>query len=208
MQMQTQPQTQSTRPAAQKKKLPPPPERFKVNLLYLVDHVKDIIVELNDRGHTPLNGFMIDLAKAFLLEYDQNVMIRNFITKSYNKETQWFAIKNKDEDGFLKNANAIFSNLPGTADQYVDLFKELFFKKDDKGNRLVEDDKLDQIWLYLHAMIKVCIHHIHEERHPKIETDPNNPEQKIKKYTQSYFPDISVKTQAEIWNVKIEWPDQ
>lgn len=142
--------------------------------------------------------------KQYTLDEGQcTLMIEKFIIKS---SAYWPQIKDKDVKFLIENASVLFAELP---EQYIKGFCQLFDMSDKQGNPMVSEDRISEIWDFLHAMIRISIRHIHETRRPKevevISKDDNgeNVKSKVVQYTQEYFPTLSVRNLVETWQVKI-----
>ena len=130
-------------------------------------------------------------------------MIETFISKSV---TYWDQIKNKDMNFLLENSSVLFMEFP---QQYVTNFCKIFKMADTDGKSLISENYIDEIWDFLHAMVRICIRHIHETRNPKeVEVvsksdDGVSVKTKMIQYTVEYFPSLSVRKLVETWKVKM-----
>ena len=121
-----------------------------------------------------------------------DTILDKFIERSVD---YWDIILSKREDMLLSSILIIFRDLP---EEQVQSVSNLFSAKDSKGNSLITNDKREVIWNYVWSFVKIAIKHVHCTRQPLVN------EQGIKKYTVDYFPGISVKNNAEKWQIKVD----
>ena len=166
-----------------------PEARFQNNLCDIMDIVNDITNILDGYYITyPISSAGIPMAKTVIKIPSQKDLIDNFILKTY---TFWEDIRNKDKDFLIKNFNVLFGEIPIITQYTPQLLaffnllhsKSFFVKgKDEKTGKDVEisikgedlnvlivkiDDKLDEIWDYLHACVKICIKYVFYGRDPE-----------------------------------------
>ena len=81
--------------------------------------------------------------------------------------------------------------------------------KNGKGQPLISQDKIDEVWEFLHAMVRICIRHIHISRKPQVcqvvskSDDGEAVTKEIIQYTEEYCPTLSVRKLVEEWKVKM-----
>src|ERR1700722_19569416 len=81
----------------------------------------------------------------------------------------------------------------GIPENQIQSFSQMFDLKDVDGNALIDDARLNEFWSFFHSFVKIAVCHIHVQRKP----DPTT-----KKYTQSYFPEISIRNEVNLRKIK------
>jgi hypothetical protein len=72
----------------------------------------------------------------------------------------------------------------------VNAFKDLFSLKDSKGEKLLKDSDMEEIWAFIISMLKICIKYVHRKREPY---SIKNSDGKIrKKYRKKFMPEIDL----------------
>lgn len=169
----------------------PPCDRFKSNLIALIEDVRIIAQLAEEKGiKTVLSSSLIELALPIVGIADANDIIEKFIEKS---ASYWDSILAMDEDFIRLNARVLFAELP---EKYVDDFVNIYFTQVD-GKALVDGETKKQIWTTIHGMVKICIRHVHLNRIPKTNDEG------VTRYTVNYFPTLKLKSHAEKWQLKL-----
>jgi hypothetical protein len=165
----------------------PPQERFKDRVIQFCDFVKGILQEANDNGiETPASPFVLDLIKNFIKKEESDKVVTTFILRSH---TSWERAYNREEDYFRSDGLKAFYGIP---EKNLDEFNQLFDMKKPDGSPLFDQTIQEGIWEMFQSLIKTAICYIHYMRKP----DPTT-----KKYTQNFFPEISIKKQVELWKL-------
>lgn len=186
-------------------KVPPTDMRFLNNICVVADIILEINSKLKDSGvESPVNDFIITMGKAGLIKSDSIKAINVFISKTAQ---HWESIRKKEEI-FLRTymAESMFVDL----EQYKDFIGGIptFFElitNDEKLSELKERDAIvslrEEIWVIMHACVKVCITYIHECRKQitVVTKDESGAEITKTKYTETFFPDLSIKKLRELW---------
>lgn len=169
----------------------PPCDRFKSNLLALIEDVRTITQTAEEKKvKTVLTSALIELALPMIGIADANDIIEKFIEKS---ASYWDSILAKDEDFIRLNAKVLFAELP---EKYVNGFVDIYFAQVD-GKALVDEEMKKQIWTTIHGMVKICIRHVHLNRIPKTN------DAGVTRYTVNYFPSLKLKSHAEKWRLQL-----
>lgn len=190
-----------------------PEERFKTNLLTLLDIINDMFEEGMNQKLVSTNLNVFPLVKFFIKKTPGEYMIKRFIKRTNG---HWDKIKERDLDYFrdiglqlfntiqdkglesfkgeeeLSNNNKLVSSLSG--DHFKD-FKTLL-----EASYMYEGEKIDvfdantkeDVWKIMESFVRISLCYIHECR-KEVEG----------KYTVEYFPSIPVKEKAKTWGVKI-----
>ena len=132
-------------------------EKLYQNLVDMLDLVRELVASCFEKGWTEIHPNVIQIASSFLSTMDKDILIDNFISRSY---FYWDQIKKKDEDFFFDNAHKVFTELP--SDQ-VQAFTVLFTAHDDDKLIVSEEDR-ESVWEYLHCMVKISIAHVFNKR--------------------------------------------
>ncbi len=177
--------------------LPSEEERFQLNVVDLTKLVRDLVTIAFSKGHHIIQPELIDLASGILAGYNRTKIIDGFISRSHQ---HWAQIHEKKEEFFINHSDTIFSELPVSN---VDAFKKLFTLVDDKKKPVIDQPDRDEIWDFLHSMIRICIKYIHNKKGPSVETLPDGTKKAI--YTISFFDEIDLDFQSRLWNVKREF---
>ncbi len=165
----------------------PPQERFKERVLQFCDFVKGILQNANDNGiSTPASPFVLDLIKNFIRKEESDKIVTTFILRSH---TTWERAKAREKDYFRTDGLKAFYGIP---EKNLEEFNQLFDTKKPDGTLLFDETIQEGVWELFESLIKAAICYVHYMRKP----DPTT-----KKYTQAFFPDISIKKQVEIWKL-------
>lgn len=197
--------------------IPPTPIRFRITMVGLIGFSHELVARCFSMGKTQINPMLISFAESFLNNIDPELLITNFVKYSYS---HWNMIKEKNERFFIEHSSDIFKDLNNP--MIVNLFKDLFLSRDNNGNMIINAEERENIWSHFQALVKISIHHIHENRIPSWK-DTNGVNTKI--YTKSYLtyiprdknpdgteksdlPKIPIKLQVEAvnWGVTLKWP--
>ena len=188
-----------------------PSERFKKNMIILLDIIKEMFDEGNENNVVDSDTKMITILKILIEATPGDYMINNFIKKT---NTYWKRIKDKDIEYFkeygldfftnvkengvdsltnpeTKKSNSFLKNLKET---HISNFKSLLegeYDVDGKKIEILDEERKQDIWNILNSFVRISISHIHMERN-YIEG----------KYTQEYFPEINVNENIKEWNIK------
>lgn len=165
----------------------PPQERFKSRVLQFCDFIKGVLEQATAEGlEIPVSPFVIDLIKNFIKKEESDKIITTFILRSYKT---WDQAKDHELSYMRTEGIKSFYGIP---EKNLEDFDKLFDLKKKDGTLLFDDSVQSLIWDIFDSFIKDSICYIHTKRCP----DPTT-----KKYTQAFFPEISVKKQVENWKV-------
>jgi hypothetical protein len=165
----------------------PPQERFKERVIQFCDFIKNILTEANNNGiSTPASPFVLDLIKNFIKKEEADKIITTFILRSHNS---WERALNRERDYFRTDGPKAFYGIP---EKNLEEFNLLFDTKKPDGSLLFDESVQEGVWEMFQSLIKTSICYLHYMRKP----DPVT-----KKYTQNFFPEISIKKQVEMWKL-------
>jgi hypothetical protein len=165
-----------------------PHVRFHTNAVAFCDLINDVVLNAqHSNTQCPVSTLTVDIGKRIISNTDPIVLIESFIRRS---AAHWPAIHNKDIEFFRGQGLNIFSGIP---EAQIKAFSQLFDIKDGEGNALIDDSTVEQFWSFFHSFVKIAVCHVHLQR---------NPDPITKKYTQTYFADISIRKEVETWKIK------
>lgn len=178
---------------------PPEEERFQTNVMCLADLVHELTSICWDEGIEDVNPTLLLLAKAYLGNLDQVVLIETFITYSH---MYWDEIINRNENFFVEHAASIFAHLPVEKGR-ISAFKMLFTATNEDDDPVIIQEDREAIWEMFDSLAKICIKYIHRVRECKlVEIDG-----KMKpRYLKNEFPEIKVRAHAKKWDVELNIP--
>lgn len=137
-----------------------PVDKFFINMMDTTTVVRYLVEKLNKHGNYSVSVSVVDIAKAALLVFSRETLIRGFIIGSYDF---WDSIKNKNDNVIEDHSDIIFGGFSST---YVDGFKEMFKAKKEDGSLIINQKDRETIWTFLHALVKISIRYVHEMREP------------------------------------------
>jgi len=193
---------------------PPVEERFAMNTIIMADAIHESVSRLYNAGYKIIKPDMILYVKAFMAGFNKHYLIQGFIRTSASEfpaskkskyPTCWDGIKARDEPFFAENAGDIFKFLPSGN---VNLFKDLYLTKNANGEFVVSADLKDSLWKLFDAMIRQSIKYIHIESQPYSYMEADGTLKTA--YRKTLFDDIGVidlARHAQLWNVKLEFPN-
>ena len=164
---------------------PPPECRFKE----VTGQLCDLLWSIVSKQQTPIvSPLIITIAKLYLLSFNDDTLINNYIT--YSNE-HWTAIKNGDTKYFIENKRSLFGEIPSVDQSSApDLFSQ--FLADPK----ISKDVIDSIWTFQRTLVRIAINYIHNRRKPHlIDGHPC--------YREDYFNNINLIEMAKLFNVDI-----
>ena len=193
-------------------KLPSPDDRFKSNLITLLDIINDMFEEGMEHKIVSNNLNVFPLVKFFIKKTPGEYMIKRFIKRTH---PHWEKIRDRDLDYFreiglqlfntiqdkgletFKGEEELSSNNKLVSSLSTDHFKD--FKKLLEASYQYEGETIDvfdkerenDVWMIMESFVKISLCYIHECR-KEVEG----------KYTVEYFPQIPVKEKARDWGVK------
>ena len=185
-----------------------PSERFKSNLIILIDIIADMFEEGYENKVVKNDFKILGLLKIIVKKYDGSKMLTNFIKKT---NPYWEKIRDKDLDYFKDLGLQLFDIARGEglekyksesdddffkslSSSHVDNFRTLLegeYEVDGEKLEILDDERKADIWKILHSFVRISIVFIHQER-----------KYKDSKYTVEFFPDISVKENIDKWEIK------
>ena len=179
--------------------LKPEEERFSDTTIQLSKAIHYNVTNLYNLGYKTVEPGTVLLISKGIEFFDKHQLIMGFITNSHS--LCWEKINQRDENFFVENANDIFQHIPSGTDQ-INLFKDLFTTKDEKGVSIINQDNKDQIWKLFDAMIKISIKYIHRHRSPFSQKGNETIECF---YDRSFFDDVDLKKHSTMWKVTLEF---
>ena len=179
--------------------IPPEEERFRTNVLDLVELIRELTTICWDEGYKDVPPNLIVLGKAYLSGLDKIELIETFIT--YSNE-YWDEIKSRNENFFVEHAAKVFAHVP--VDQgKISAFKMLFTAKDENGENVIIQEDRDAIWDMFFSLVKICIKYIHKIRDCQLVEENNKMRPK---YMNNRFPEIKVLQSAKKWDIDLDIP--
>ena len=188
-----------------------PSERFKKNMIILLDIITDMFEEGSENKVVDSDTKMITILKVIISSTKGEYMIKNFIRKT-NK--YWDRIRNKDieyfknfglelfmstKDGGLEKIKEETSGdnsnfMKNLSEKHIENFKTLLggsYECEGESVDIFDEERKEDIWKILFSFVRISISHIHEER-----------KYLNGKATQEYFPEIKIKENCEKWDIK------
>lgn len=185
---------------------PPEEVRFYVNSKILLSAIREGFENLNKLGYQKVTTVQIDYGITAFDLFDKKYIIERFIKNSHEF---WDQILNRNEEFFTKNSTEIFKEV---SSEKLSIFNELFTLTDSNGNKLLKEDLKEQIWDLFHNMVKISIKYVHNKRSPYNFEDNNFYEYDFTlidslKYPTTNICDVDIDRHAEMWNIKLIFPD-
>lgn len=185
-----------------------PSERFKLNLIILIDIISDMFEEGYENKIVKNDFKILGLLKIIINKYDGSKMLTNFIKKT---NLYWEKIRDKDLDYFKDLGLQLFDIARGEglekyksesnddffkslSSSHVDNFRILLegeYEVDGEKLEILDDERKADIWKILHSFVRISIVYIHQER-----------KYQDGKYNANFFPDISVRENIDKWEIK------
>ncbi len=164
------------------------PTRFKINLIDLVDIIKDISSESTDNV---INSSLLEILKQYIKGLNTSQIELTLISFIKNTHEYWSnQIYNRDKEFFIENKLKI---LP----KYDD-----YMQKINKVISQCNTNDTDIIWEYIHVFVKQSIKFIHEKRVP---THILHKNQYKKVYSNTFMKMVPISKYASQWNLNLEW---
>lgn len=176
----------------------PEEERFAKNTSILAEAVLEGVRDLYSKGYATINPTVVEFAIGVIQAFEKHYLIQGFIENSHEK--CWDFIRTRNDEFFVKNASEIFKYLPINQ---VDLFKDLFSAVDSHGNKVIPRGLMDEIWDLFHAMVKISIKYIHNNRSPYSYSTQSGI---FNAYGSSFFDNVNIAHHASVWNVNLDFP--
>ena len=185
-----------------------PSERFKQNMLILLDIIFDMFQEGSKNKIVSSDAKILTVLKILIESTSSDYMINNFIRKTHD---YWGRIKERDIEYFKENGLEFFTTvkengmdsitgdksnsfLKNLKSRHLDNFKLLLessYQENGETIEIFDEERKEDIWKILESFVKISISHIHQER-----------SYVSGKYTQEYFPEINVKESIISWDIK------
>lgn len=188
-----------------------PSERFKKNMIILLDIITDMFEEGSENKVVESDTKMITILKVIISSTNGEYMIKNFIRKT---NEYWDRIKEKDIEYFKNFGLELFTStrdgglekikeqttgensnfMKNLSEKHIENFKTLLEGSYQCGGESVDifdEERKEDIWKILFSFVRISISHIHEER-----------KYVDGKATQEYFPEIKIKENCEKWDIK------
>lgn len=174
-------------------------ERFSSNLKDLCELTVDTLNFLISKGYTDVpNPTLMTLASLFVNSFNDNAKIEKFIERS---NEHWDKIRQCDESFFIENARDIFADKVSM--ENIDMFSSIFKLKNPKGEFAVTKDTRESFWEFFHALVKISIRYIHQERNPyKLVFG----DEIVEEYEYEFVDHIDLKHHSGNWGVTLEFP--
>lgn len=177
-------------------------ERFKENLIDLMQYIHTICSHFYKLKKTEIQPFAIEMSIAFAKGYDNTKLIDNYVSIC-NK--YWDNIKDREESFFRDNGKSIFGPLPfDEVDKYVDMFSKLFDEEED-GVKILTPKHKNAVWAFHDSFVRIAIKHVHEQRCPKVKVVNG---EKIPIYTKKYCEELKQEDflkHAQKWEVELKF---
>src|SRR5260221_6582289 len=127
---------------------------FRSNLIVLLNFAKTIINEINSHPDiasgrvtgTELNYGLLGMAITATESSDPEHITKGFIIRSVQ---HWEKIANRDLNFLINNADVLFKGAP---EAEIRKFSEAFEIRDTKGNRVVTESNINNLWTILNAL--------------------------------------------------------
>jgi len=181
-------------------------DRFKNNLVTFLDIISEMCDDGREKGVVNDNFSFLPLLKIFINTTFKEYMLENFITRTHE---HWTKIREKDIEYFktmglelfdfvgsgkmekYKEGNSLLQKLSTSQIENFKKLLETSYQVDGVKYYILDDERQGDIWKILHSFVRISLIYIHEKR------------QYINgAYTVEFFPEISVKSNAQLWNVK------
>ena len=181
-------------------------DRFKNNLVTFLDIISEMCDDGREHGVVDDGFSFLPLLKIFINTAFREYMLENFITRTYE---HWGKIKEKDIEYFkglglelfdfvgsgkmekYKEGNSLLQKLSTSQIENFKKLLETSYQVDGVEHYILDEERQEDIWKILHSFVRISLIYIHERR-----------EYVNGGYTVEFFPEISVKKNAEMWNVK------
>jgi|SRR6056297_641587 len=132
------------------------PEKFGHNIRDLSDLLFDMCEDISEQGCPGINLDMITIAVNIIKKYENVKILDKYII---NTSEYWDQILVKDRSFFEDNVFVIFGDLP-VDKSTLENFKSIGKERDQDGNLYVDDEYVEELWEYFHALTKLSIKHL------------------------------------------------
>lgn len=176
-------------------------ERYKNNLLVLVDIFKEIYDEGSKHSVIDSNqSALFFLMKTYIKSCDSDKLINKFIRKSnlywdkiYDKDIEYFKVMGlnflticdeKGIDHFKEEDNSTLVKTLSKShlDDFKNILSSSYKDTDGKDVDLLDEEKKNDIWNIFHSFVKISICYLHENNvYPEINKTELAKKWKIKK---------------------------
>lgn len=168
-------------------------EGFQVNMLDLINLFDSLVIKIEkQKVAPPCSRAILGIGHSYIKSRDPNELMTSFITKS---QKSWDKYNTRDMKILFENIKALF---PGIPDANLASIADIFSVKNSKGQVIVSEEEKESVWVYIGEFIRMAILYIHNQRSWGMK-----PDGKIG-YRKVFFKGISVKTYADLFNVKID----
>lgn len=188
-----------------------PSERFKKNMIILLDIISEMFEEGKENNVVDSDTKLITLFKVIISSTNGEYMIKNFIRKT---NPYWERIREKDIEYFKNFGLELFMStkegglekmkeetssennnfIKNLSEKHIENFKILLegsYVSDGDSVDIFDEERKEDIWKILSSFVRISISHIHEER-----------KYADGKYTQEYFPEIKIKENCQKWDIR------
>jgi len=181
-------------------------EKFSSNATALANTLCREIIELQKRGYcSEISSVILNIVPSVIKAWDKTSLINSFIENSSGDPVKeeipvcWEMVRAKDLTFFVQNADKIFaSKLPV---ENVNMFSNVFTKKDKQGNPLLSAETIEYIWKIFSGMIRISIKYVHRKRRAIPHLDETG---EVKyRYTAECFDHLNIPELALLWNFKL-----
>jgi hypothetical protein len=172
-------------------------EKFVKNIQDYMDFGENMLKDCYEAKNTTLSpsgiSYAIGYANGKIKDKGNVWVVENFINKTHK---HWQQIKDRDVNHFMDKMKEL---VPFIEDEDMKELKRIFTENDPKGKPLIDKDDKDAFWDFIESFCKLSIHYIHTGRKPIVEGEGF-------KYTKTFFPDVKVKSAAELFEIKLAIP--
>lgn len=186
-------------------------EKYKHNLVTLVDIFSEMFEEGQEHGMVEnSHSQLFSMCKLIMSKSNGERLMNKFIIKThdywdkiYDKNLDYFKelglnlfdiFENKGVDHFKDDDVQKVSLLSSLKDNHVNDFKQILSAEvniDGELQAILHEERLAEIWQVFHSFVKLSVIYVHEKR-KRVDG----------KYTVEFFPEISVASNADKWNIK------
>ena len=170
-------------------------EKFVKNIQDFMDFGENMLKDCYEAKNTTLSpsgiSYAIGYANGKIKDKGKVWVIESFINKT---NSHWKYIKEKNAEHFMDKMKEL---VPFIEDEHMTELKRIFTGVDKNGKSLLEEDDKEAFWAFMESFCKLGIHYIHLGRKPV-------KNEETFKYTASFFSDIKVKPNAEMFGVNLK----
>jgi hypothetical protein len=186
-------------------KTPSAEDKFVKNINGFCDFGEGVLTELYKAKKTSLSpsgiGYAIGYANGKIKDKGGLWILEDFIKRTVD---YWPEIKKKNAEFFFDKMGKL---VPVIEKEHMNELTRIFSSGSGEGDNdkksvekksLLDQDDIDCFWEYIHSFVKISINHIHKTRKPIM-----NEDKKTYTYQIEYMKDISVRKNAELFDIKL-----